>query len=168
MSTSYLRILPSTPVLTIKDGMIAEVLATLEAEAADKFFTVQQDLFIVKQRCMLPHTYASDEEFVQGFRKAFGEDWSIEQLQRRFEQLLNMPQKRTLLRTYLNALLHVNKGRSIKEFLDRQYKYILSDTSMAQDVLDNISSKNVINDDVETIEVEISGKYFKKVKMFEH
>ncbi|ETW07649.1 hypothetical protein H310_02115 [Aphanomyces invadans] len=94
----------SAPVLTIRTGSPLDA-ETPRANWTDPFFTVEEDLCIVRQKCFAPPRWATDAEFLRAFCSTFGVERSIAQVNKRMANLQTSSPDHGILRMYISTLL---------------------------------------------------------------
>ncbi|OQS04630.1 hypothetical protein THRCLA_20834 [Thraustotheca clavata] len=151
------RVYPQPPLLHIREGSIIE---TPRTSWTDPFFTVDQDLFVIKQYCFIPKAFATDVEFQRAFCMKFAIERSLAQLEKRFTQLTTLQSNNGILRVYLKSLLHDLEPNAQVE-LDPTYERCINLSERLEEILHTRNPKNDDNDviaNMDTITVEVSGK----------
>ncbi|KAG9407940.1 hypothetical protein AC1031_021176 [Aphanomyces cochlioides] len=91
----------AAPVLVLRESCVPKTLPV------DSFFTVDEDLCLVRQKCFVPPEFPSDAAFRLAFCTAFHNERTIEQLNQRFEQLAATNPEHGILHMYLNTLVRM-------------------------------------------------------------
>ncbi|OQR86125.1 hypothetical protein ACHHYP_10920 [Achlya hypogyna] len=151
------RMYPDGPQLHIREGSIIE---TPRTSWTDPFFTVDQDLFVLRQTCFQPNAFPTDIEYQRGFAAKFGVERSLAQLEKRFKQLTTVATNRGILRVYLKSLLASEASIAHILTLDPAYAHCIDLSDRLEEVL---HPRNLVDDDdvianMDTIRIEISGK----------
>ncbi|RHY32752.1 hypothetical protein DYB25_006448 [Aphanomyces astaci] len=80
-------------------------IETPRANWTDPFFTVEEDLCIVRQKCFAPPRWSTDAEFLHAFCSTFGVERSTAQINKRLSNLQLSNPDHGILRMYISTLL---------------------------------------------------------------
>ncbi|KAF0693582.1 Aste57867_15447 [Aphanomyces stellatus] len=152
---------PATPVRTIRRGTIT---STPRGAWSDPFFTVDEDLFLVRQRCFAPPRFGSDAEFRHAFCTHFQTERSTAQLAKRFAQLAASSPHHGILRMYVSTLLATGDGDVLtREMVKPDFVEFVDMAGQLKEILDAQQRGDEVDmpaTEMDSIHLEVVSKRF--------
>lgn len=133
-----------------------------------EFYTLEQDLLLVKHRCFQPELKMNDVS--QRFEREFGVTRTVSELEQRF-QTLQAPEFSVLFALYLQAIsLNKDKGAAVEAgtfvILPEYQSQLRATRTSCETKLFQLlyEDEKFRNESSETISIEITGRNFPKVR----
>ncbi|RHY95243.1 hypothetical protein DYB35_005482 [Aphanomyces astaci] len=144
-------------------------IETPRANWTDPFFTVEEDLCIVRQKCFAPPRWSTDAEFLHAFCSTFGVERSTAQINKRLSNLQLSNPDHGILRMYISTLLQTPVASKhdivTKETLRPEFAAFVDISSNLQSILqphlDDTDSGGSLVDD--WLHVQVHSKHFPSV-----
>ncbi|KAF0774341.1 hypothetical protein AaE_001959 [Aphanomyces astaci] len=160
----------AAPVLSIRQGSMLDI-ETPRANWTDPFFTVEEDLCIVRQKCFAPPRWSTDAEFLHAFCSTFGVERSTAQINKRLSNLQLSNPDHGILRMYISTLLQTPVASKhdivTKETLRPEFAAFVDISSNLQSILqphlDDTDSGGSLVDD--WLHVQVHSKHFPSYDM---